>query len=167
MNRYQIIVCCLALLILRGQGAVPAAAQAALPGTALAAAVEQARTLEPLETLIVAQHGEIVVEEGFRGHSTTQPTNVKSVSKTVISALVGIAIDKGVLPGPEAKIAPLLEDKLPSDPDPRLRAPPAPTTAVGWPAATGCARRWISPSPTIPAAACCTRPATATCCRRS
>ncbi|MEF2072838.1 serine hydrolase domain-containing protein [Consotaella aegiceratis] len=84
-------------------------------------AVERARGLAPLETLIVAQHGETVIEEGFRGHSTTAPTNIKSASKSVISALVGIAIDEGVLEGPDQTIAPLLANDLPDDPDPRLR----------------------------------------------
>lgn len=121
MMRYQVIVCCLGLLVLSVQAAVPAAAQSARSAVTLAAVVEEAQSLEPLETLIVAQHGGILIEQGFRGHATTRPTNVKSVSKSIISALVGIAIDKGVLPGPEAKIAPLLADKLPADPDPRIR----------------------------------------------
>jgi CubicO group peptidase (beta-lactamase class C family) len=95
--------------------AAPAGAQAPLAGI-----VRQAEALAPLETLIVARDGAILIEEGFRGHSTTAPTNVKSVSKTIISALVGIAVDRGLLAGPEQRIAPLLGDKLPADPDPRL-----------------------------------------------
>ncbi|GGM16611.1 serine hydrolase domain-containing protein [Pseudomonas asuensis] len=39
----------------------------------------------------------------------------------MISALVGIAIDKGVLKGTGQKIAPLLSRDLPASPDPRLR----------------------------------------------
>src|SRR5690606_31567405 len=35
-------------------------------------------------------------------------------------ALVGIAIDKGVLEGTDQLIAPLLRDQLPADPDPQL-----------------------------------------------
>ncbi|MEQ9609380.1 MAG: 6-aminohexanoate hydrolase, partial [Kiloniellaceae bacterium] len=102
MKRVSPVIMCLALLAFIPQIPAPAAAQAE-PQQVLAAAVEEARALEPLETLIVAQHGEIVVEQGFRGHATTQPTNIKSVSKTIISALVGIAIEKGILDGPEAK----------------------------------------------------------------
>jgi CubicO group peptidase (beta-lactamase class C family) len=117
----QAILCCLALLALGVQGAASVAAQTGSSGATLAAAVDEARSLEPLETLIVAQHGKVVIEQGFRGHATTRPTNIKSVSKTIISALVGIAIEKGILKGPEAKIAPLLEDKLPPDPDPRMQ----------------------------------------------
>lgn len=82
--------------------------------------VEAAGEIEPLETLIVAVDGETVAERGFRGHSPSAPTNIKSASKSVISALVGIAIDKGVLEGPEQKVAPLLKADLPADPDPRM-----------------------------------------------
>src|SRR3546814_7353514 len=63
---------------------------------------------------------DLLVEEGFRGHSTSKPTNIKSASKAVISALVGIAIGKGLLEGQDQKIAPLLRDKLPKDADPRI-----------------------------------------------
>ena len=88
--------------------------------TALAQIVDRAGSLAPLETAIVAQHGEIVAERGYRGHSLAAPTNIKSVSKAVISALVGIAIDKGLLEGTQQKIAPLLKADLPPNPDPRL-----------------------------------------------
>jgi CubicO group peptidase (beta-lactamase class C family) len=88
--------------------------------TALAQVIDRAGALEPLETTIVAQHGEILSERGYRGHSLTAPTNIKSVSKAIISALVGIAIDKGLLEGTRQKIAPLLAADLPPNPDPRL-----------------------------------------------
>src|SRR5690606_9544878 len=44
----------------------------------------------------------------------------KSASKSVISALVGIAIDKGILEGTDQTIAPILREKLPEDADPRI-----------------------------------------------
>lgn len=83
--------------------------------------LDQAEQLRPLQTVIVAQGGRIIVERGYRGHATTEPTNIKSASKTVVSALVGIAIDKGVLEGTDQPVAELLESDLPASPDPRLR----------------------------------------------
>ncbi|TWG96896.1 CubicO group peptidase (beta-lactamase class C family) [Mesorhizobium sp. J18] len=82
--------------------------------------LDEAERLKPLQTVIVAKDGEVIGQRGYRGHSVTTPTNIKSASKSVISALVGIAIDKGVLEGPDQKIAPLLEPDLPHDPDPRI-----------------------------------------------
>ncbi|WP_208179540.1 serine hydrolase domain-containing protein [Sinorhizobium medicae] len=76
--------------------------------------------LKPLRAVIVAQHGETIAEKGHRGHTTSESTNIKSASKSIISALVGIAIDKGLLDGPEQKIAALLKAELPPQPDPRI-----------------------------------------------
>lgn len=88
--------------------------------TALAQIFERAAALDPLKTVIVAHNGATLAERGYRGTSLSAPTNIKSVSKAVISALVGIAIAKGLLEGTEQKIAPLLRNELPAKPDPRL-----------------------------------------------
>lgn len=86
----------------------------------LSAILERAASLGPLKTVVVARNGEIAAERGYRGNRPTAPANIKSASKSVISALVGIAIDKGVLEGVDQKIAPLLRRDLPANPDPRL-----------------------------------------------
>jgi CubicO group peptidase (beta-lactamase class C family) len=83
-------------------------------------AIERARSLEPLQSLLISLDGTIVVEESFRGHSSRAATNIKSASKSVISALVGIAIERGLLEGPDQPLADILGDRLPPDPDPRL-----------------------------------------------
>jgi CubicO group peptidase (beta-lactamase class C family) len=104
--------------------AVPARATTETPESAraagLEAVLERATAITPLKTVIVAVDGERVAERGYRGHRVTQPTNIKSASKSVISLLVGIAIDRGVLAGPDQPIAPLLSRDLPANPDPRL-----------------------------------------------
>jgi CubicO group peptidase (beta-lactamase class C family) len=87
----------------------------------LAAVLDRADALRPLETVVVARDGKIIAERGYRGHKTTAPTSIMSASKSIIAALVGIAIDKGVLQGVDQPIAPLLADQLPSDPDPMLK----------------------------------------------
>jgi CubicO group peptidase (beta-lactamase class C family) len=89
-------------------------------GETLTAILARAEALTPLETVVIARRGAIIAERGYRGHSTTAPANIMSASKAVISALVGIAIDRQLLEGPEQRIAPLLADNLPSNPDPRL-----------------------------------------------
>ena len=89
--------------------------------TRLDAVLDQAQKLQQLETLIIAQDGEVIAERGYRGHRTTAPTNIKSASKSVISALVGIAIDKGVIDSVEQPIAELLPADLPANLDPRLQ----------------------------------------------
>lgn len=87
----------------------------------LDAIANQAERLEQLETLIVARHGKVLAERGYRGHKTSSPTNIRSASKTILSALVGIAIERDVLIGTEQPIADLIGSDFPAKPDPRLQ----------------------------------------------
>ncbi|OCP00054.1 MULTISPECIES: serine hydrolase [unclassified Ensifer] len=100
--------------------ALPAAAQGPAPVSALLQALAERPDLSPLKTVIVAREGKILVERGYRGNRVTDATNIKSASKSIISALVGIAIDKGLLEGPDQQIAPILRADLPASPDPRV-----------------------------------------------
>lgn len=83
--------------------------------------LDEAERLTPLRTVAIAHEGAVVAERGYRGYSPARPANIKSAAKSIISALVGIAIDKGVLQGTDQKIAPLLQADLPADVDPRLQ----------------------------------------------
>ncbi|WP_370853043.1 serine hydrolase domain-containing protein [Pararhizobium haloflavum] len=85
-----------------------------------AAIIATADAFEPLQTLIVARSGNVLIEEGFDGHLPSQPTNIKSASKSILSAMVGIAIDKGLIEGVDQPIADFLSDSFPENPDPRL-----------------------------------------------
>ncbi|MFC0807057.1 serine hydrolase domain-containing protein [Ensifer sp. P24N7] len=88
--------------------------------TTLLTALATREELKPLKTVVVARDGETIAEKGYRGHTPSESTNIKSASKSIVSALVGIAIDKGLLDGPEQKIAPFLKEDLPSQADPRI-----------------------------------------------
>lgn len=74
---------------------------------------------EPRALVVTRSSGEVFAQ-GFNGFTPDRRTNIKSASKSIISALVGIAIERGVLEGPDQPIAPLLKGDLPRDPDPRL-----------------------------------------------
>ena len=62
-----------------------------------AAVAAAAAELPRLHSLLVSEHGTVVFERYFNGRRATTPANVKSVSKSVISALVGIAADRKLL----------------------------------------------------------------------
>ena len=100
--------------------ATPVFAQETAPSRTLPEVLDDAERLAPLETVIVSHNGEIIAEHAYSGHRLDTPTNIKSASKTIISALVGVAIDKGILEGVEQTIAPILRDDLPSNADPRI-----------------------------------------------
>ena len=95
---------------------------AALDLALLDATVEQARALPGLHTLVVARDGKELLAERVRGPGLDTPVNVKSVSKSVIAALVGAAIARGVLESVEQPVAPVLSGLVPAGADPRLDA---------------------------------------------
>ena len=66
-----------------------AAAQKALDDT-LSAAAEMPR----LHSLIVSWRGQVLAERYFNGARPARSANIKSASKSIISALVGIAIER-------------------------------------------------------------------------
>ncbi|MFC0387982.1 serine hydrolase domain-containing protein [Muricoccus vinaceus] len=84
-------------------------------------ALREGGTLPRLHSVIVAQGGRILAERRFRGPALGAAQNIKSASKTVLSALVGIAIARGVLRGVDQPVLPLLRP-LPPDLDPRTEA---------------------------------------------
>jgi len=58
-----------------------------------------ASELPQLRTLLVSWHGRLAAEYHARGVRPDAPANVKSVSKSIIAALVGIAIERGLIKG--------------------------------------------------------------------
>ena len=63
----------------------------------LATAFTQARQTGGLRSLLVARNGRLVAEEYYGNYDVTRLNHVRSVTKSVISALIGIAIDKGFI----------------------------------------------------------------------
>ena len=82
--------------------------------------LDKAKDFDALRSLIVSRNGDNLIEEVFQGSPFDRGVNIKSASKTILSVLVGIAIDKKALEGPDQKIASLLQSDLPRNPDPRL-----------------------------------------------
>lgn len=78
----------------------------------LASFVETARSMSPLNSLIIARGDTTVMEWYAPGMTASRSTNIKSASKTVLSALVGIAIREGYLEGPDQPIGPFFPDIL-------------------------------------------------------
>jgi CubicO group peptidase (beta-lactamase class C family) len=86
----------------------------------LESAVKPAAQLPRLRSLIVSHTGEVVFERYFNGARAGQAANIKSASKSVISALVGIAIAKGHINSVKEPIGQYFPE-LAKDPEPRKR----------------------------------------------
>lgn len=84
-------------------------------------AFDHAQDLAPLNSLLIARNGEIVAERYYRGMRPHRATNIKSASKNILSALVGIALEEGHLDSLNQPIAPFFSDYLGDDADPRKR----------------------------------------------
>ena len=83
---------------------------------------DRAQALDQLHALIVMKDGETAFENAFRGPGLSTPVNVKSVSKTLLSTLVGIAIDQNLIPGPDATVSDLAPRLIPDAADPQVRS---------------------------------------------
>jgi CubicO group peptidase (beta-lactamase class C family) len=86
------------------------------------AAASAARQLPRLRSLLVSHDGALVHEQYFGGARATTPANIKSASKSVISALVGIALAQGHLASTSEPIGPHFKADFSPDADPRKRA---------------------------------------------
>ncbi|TGN40221.1 serine hydrolase domain-containing protein [Marinobacter confluentis] len=90
--------------------AAPAWAEQAIGGEgAFPGLTENAPELDRLHSLVIAVDGETVYARAFRGPGIDQPVNIKSLSKTVLSAVVGMAIERGVFSGTGQPVADILD----------------------------------------------------------
>ena len=80
-----------------------------------------ARQLPRLHSLLVSQHGQLTFERYYNGRRVDQPANIKSASKSVISALIGIAIERKQIPDVRTPIVTYFPE-LAMDSDARKRA---------------------------------------------
>jgi CubicO group peptidase (beta-lactamase class C family) len=129
MQRLRAFLAGLALALAAFGFALPAHAQAPpvasegvprLDPALLSETMARAAQLPRLHALIVAHHGTPVVEKVFRGGGLDRTTNIKSASKSIISALVGIAIARGHIRDVEQPFLPLLGERSPDGLDAKV-----------------------------------------------
>jgi CubicO group peptidase (beta-lactamase class C family) len=82
-------------------------------------AIRAASELPRIHSLLVSWRGGLVLERYFNGRRATSPANIKSASKSIISALVGIAIERGHLRSVEETVGTLLPEHFADPGDPR------------------------------------------------
>jgi CubicO group peptidase (beta-lactamase class C family) len=101
-----VVACLLAMAgrSLAGSGAT------VTPSVDLDASVKAGAGLPRMHSLLVSWHGELIAERYFHATRATSLEDIKSASKSVISALVGIAIGRGILPGVDTPIASYFPD---------------------------------------------------------
>lgn len=81
---------------------------------------DAARNMDQLHSVQVAQGGNEVLAEAFRGPGLDRSANIKSVSKTIVAVLTGIAIDRGDLPSVATTLQEVAPNLIPRGADPRV-----------------------------------------------
>jgi CubicO group peptidase (beta-lactamase class C family) len=79
-------------------------------------------TYKQVHSLLLYQRGKLVLEEYFYGYTAGRTQQLRSATKSVVSALAGIAIDRGALSGVNARVLPLMSYATYDHPDPRKAA---------------------------------------------
>jgi CubicO group peptidase (beta-lactamase class C family) len=80
------------------------AAQSGMDAALLARAVSDATAIPRFRSLLVARHGKLVLEQYLGGATQADLFDVRSVTKSVVSALTGIALSEGKLPSLDATV---------------------------------------------------------------
>jgi CubicO group peptidase (beta-lactamase class C family) len=79
-------------------------------------------TYKDVHSVLLYQHGQLVMEEYFYGYSIGRPHQLRSATKSVVSALAGIAVDRGALSGVEERVLPRMSYTSYANPGPRKSA---------------------------------------------
>jgi len=75
-----------------------------------------------VHSVLLYQHGKLVLEEYFYGYSAERPHQLRSATKSIVSALAGIAIDRGAIAGPKEPVLPHMSYSSYQNPDRRKAA---------------------------------------------
>jgi CubicO group peptidase (beta-lactamase class C family) len=86
------------------------------PSPGLDAAFAAARQLPNLTSLVVSHVGMVERQEFFNGGGANTPQDVRSVTKSVMSLLVGIALDRGCVRSLDETLGEALGPLAPADP---------------------------------------------------
>lgn len=89
------------------QTAAPESLQ--VDGEQLVKAYAEADRMNFVEGLVIIRHGQLIGEQYYNGYTKNTPHNVRSVAKSFLSALIGIAIEQGLIEGLDTKIMPYFE----------------------------------------------------------
>jgi CubicO group peptidase (beta-lactamase class C family) len=81
-------------------------------------ALEDIFDIGTIQSLMIQKEGELIYQDFRYGMEADQTTNIKSASKSVLSLLVGIAIDKGYLEATDQPIGEFFVEYFSENPDP-------------------------------------------------
>ena len=90
--------------------------------TSAAEIVDEVFRVASIKSFMVQRDGELLIDAHRMGMRAERTTNVKSVAKSIVSLLVGVAIEQGRLQGVEQPIGDFFEDYFKRNPNPEKQA---------------------------------------------
>ncbi len=105
--------------VARDDWPVATPAEVGLDSAALARLYWRASNAETTYAVLVVKNGRLVAEQYYHGVDIDTPTNLQSATKSVLSALVGIAVDDGCIPGVHVPVMDYFPELTDSIRDPR------------------------------------------------
>lgn len=76
-------------------------------------------TYKDVHSVLLYQSGKLVLEEYFYGYSVQRQHQLRSATKSVVSTLAGIAIDREAITGVDERVLPMMSYTSYEHPDPR------------------------------------------------
>ena len=76
-------------------------------------------TYKDVHSVLLYQRAKLVMEEYFYGYSVQRPHQLRSATKSIVSALAGIAIDRGAISRVNERVLPQMGYASYANPDPR------------------------------------------------
>lgn len=100
--------------------ACPASAQTSVQTNDWQSIADEARALNQCRAILLYREGAEILAERFRGPDLDQLVPIKSVSKTIVAALAGVAVDRGEIPSMESTLGELIPNLIPRAADPKV-----------------------------------------------
>jgi CubicO group peptidase (beta-lactamase class C family) len=75
-----------------------------------------------VDSVLIARHGKLVLEEYFHGYDRDTPHDIRSAGKSMTATMIGAAMQAGVPISEETPVYSTMLGSLPADLDPRKRA---------------------------------------------
>jgi CubicO group peptidase (beta-lactamase class C family) len=121
-RRKAIVLSLCAAVAMGGSAGAQRAGESGAAVNPLLPAADAAAALPRMHSLLVSHRGRIVLERYYNGMRAQRTANIKSASKSIISALVGIAIHRGHLSGLDQEIGGIFPELLAGEANAAKRA---------------------------------------------
>ncbi len=125
-------IACIAFICLQSCGQDSSVRETNVIPPELQKAFEVAARTKNLRSLLVSQNGDLIAEKYFEPFPADSLEHVRSVTKSVMTTLIGIAIDKGIIGGVDDSIVKYLGEQARGKEAVKIKHIMAMTSGISW-----------------------------------